>query len=152
MPQLGKNRFVSWAVWLLAVFGALSLLSHVFDGLVWAFEPDPIVESGSGNHDGPEHLLASGKYFLALDVTGAGPAATVEQGGQSLANCRMQLSLQSQAGSPPFLPVPETVRLINGVSTSASLDYSVEVAGTGLYTLYVQASTGCEWRLTVSKL
>ena len=148
-----RNKSGTWvALWALAAIGAVSVASHVIDGLVWTFEPSSFVESGTGSHRGSERLLAAGSYAFKLDVTGATPSASTVQGGQAVATCLVGLSLHSQSGDAVFLPVPESVHLINGVSTSPTLLYFSVVPGTGWYDFYVAADNGCEWKLTVDKI
>lgn len=146
------RRRIRAAVLVLAVVGAWNVGSHFADWAVWTFEPSPLVHSGTGTQDSPTYLLAAGHYSFSLDVTGAKAPATVVQGGQTLATCLVGLSMHSQSGDALFLPVPESVNLINGVSTSGTLLYFSAIPGTGWYDFYVVAPAGCEWKLAIDRI
>ena len=145
------HRRVRAAILLLAVLGVVNVGSHLFDWLVWTFEPDFVVNGVGSHQPSSELLIAGGEYFLALDVIGARPPATFNQGGETLAKCLVDISLHSQQGNVPFLSNPHEVQLINGTS-DGTLENVMVVPGTGWYNFYVVADDGCEWQLKVSKL
>ncbi len=140
------------AVLVFAVLGAWNVGSHVADWAVWTFEPSPLTETGVGTQDSPKLLLAAGQYSFSLDVTGAKEPATTIRNGQTVATCLMTLSMHALSGDALFLPVPESVDLVNGVETSPTLLYFTDIAGTGWYDFYIVTHDGCEWRLTVDKI
>jgi hypothetical protein len=150
--RLDWRRIPKPIIVLLVLLGVANFISHAIDGLVWTFEPSPLVLSGIGNKQGPETLLAAGPYSFSLDVTGAQAPATSVENGQTVATCLVELSLHSQPGDVVFLPVPESVHLTNNISMSETLLYFTVVQGTGLYDFYIVADPGCEWRLTVDRV